>query len=644
MLRAVSGSVVVSSIQHVASTLSLGWFPPLILVWGSVALGLCLLLPRIRALLSPWPICIAAALGSQLVGIVTLVLATLGFVSPLALLALLVAPLLLCCWLTVKRGGIGGVSSSIGAWWQLPAPYRVMALMCGVYYPPMCVIASIPPSKHDGLWYQLLLPKRIAIEGLMRYHPTPVLLSLPQQSYSSSLVSLLTFGKPSAALAFGVLWSVVFVWCFWERARQQSVKRAAIGTTVLVCAFGNLVWWTSASSTVLAAFVSTFLVLWVVEREQLRSELGVWEYFGVLGTLGAALCVAKISFVAPVGLLLCAACHDEWRAAQSPRTLPAMLLSICIPLVLLYAPWLWWTYAATGNPFGIVLLSLFGSAVFDASRVHDFAEKARALNQFRLPWLEQQPAVLRPVAGVIGFLRDDLSLKQSHLCHLAFAFVGGPVALIRKRQWSVVIATVAGSFILGISVTHDLRFHSIVIYGFLLVAVLWCRPPRSVRLTQVFPSIVVALTLPTLAAGIYYSALFMPNAVGLQTDEAFLTRHTGMYTVADWCNANLPQTARLCLDVHAISRGFYFNRLALSPEHLTRQEVDDGFDVRTYMQRNALSYLVSTDAGHASTGRFVLTKRFDNCILEGLRSPGATPIAGTVYLYRLDAGAVPPSK
>lgn len=623
------------SIQHVASTLLRGWLPACLLVWGSVSLGLCLLPQRIRALRQPWPICIAAALGSQLVGIVTLVLGTRGLVSPPALLAFLIVPLGLCCWLALDR--IGGVLCSFRIWWQLPTTYRIMAVMCVGSYALMGVIASTPPSKHDDLWYHLVLAKRTVIEGEMRFYPSPFTLALPQQSYPSSLLSLLTFGQPSATLAFGVLWSLLFAWCFWERVRQLSPRRAAIGTTILVCAFGNLLWWTSASSSVLAAFVSTFFALWVVERDDLRSRLGIREYFGVAGALAAALCVAKISFLAPAGLLLCAACYDEWRRDRSLHTLLTVSLSIAIPMVLLYGPWLWWTYAATGNPFGIAALSLFGSTMFDRSRVHDMTEAVRQVNQFRLPWIDDQPVVLRPLAGIVGALGEDLSLKQTHLLHLAVAFVAGPLALIRRGQWAVLVAAVAGSFVLGIFVTHDLRFHSIVIYGFLLVAVLWYRPRRSITLARLVPVMTVALGIPTLAAGVYYSLSFMPNAVGLQTDEEFLGRYTGLYTAIQWCNANLPGTVRLCLDVHALPRAFYFNRLALAPEHLTKQEVADNFDLPAYMLRNGLSYLVSTNGDHASTGRFVLTKRFDNCILEGLRTPGARPVAGTIYVYRLAA-------
>lgn len=609
----------VSAIQHIASTFLRGWLPPLVLVWGSVALGLCVLPRRIRVLPSPWPVCIAAALGSQLVGLGSLVLATRGLVSPLALAILLIAPLLCCCGLAVTRRGADQVRSSVRVWWDLPPPYRIMLAMCAACYALMAVIASTPPSKHDDLWYHLVLAKRTVVEGVMRFHPSPFLLTAPQHSYSSSLVPLLTFGKPSAALALGVLWSLVFVWCFWERASRRSAKRAAIGTTILVCAFGNFVWWTSASSTVLAAFVSTFLLLWIVERESLRSGLRIAEYFGVLGTLSAALCVTKISFLPPVALLLGAAWYEELRSEPSLRTLLTAALWTGLPLVLLYAPWLWWSYSASGNPFGIALLSVFGSTVFDPSRLQAFLESARRATQLHAP---------REVLSVV---------LQTHLLHLAFVFVAGVLVFIRTRRWAVLFAALAGSVILALSVTHDLRFHSIVVYGFLLVAVIWYEPPRSIAVTRLLPSIVAGLTVPTLAAGAYYGASFMRNAAGLQTDAEFLTRYTGMYPVVEWCNANLPPAAGVCLDVHALPRLFHFDRLALSPEHLTTQEVADRFDLPAYMVRNGLSYLVSTNGDRAAGGRFVLTKRFDNCILEGLRSPGATPAVGTVYVYRLAA-------
>ena len=515
-----------------------------------------------------------------------------------------------------------------------------MMLMCVACYALMALIVSTPPSKHDDLWYQLIPAKRTVVEGVMRFYPSPFLVTVPQQSYSTSFVPLLTFGRPSAVLALGLLWSAVFVWCFWERARRRSARRAAVGTTILVCAFGNLVWWTSASSTVLAAFVSAFLVLWIVEREDLRSRLRAWEYFGVLGTLSAALCVAKIPFLVPVALLLCAALYDEVRAGASLRRLLPALLSTAVPLALLYAPWLWWSYAATGNPFGVVLSGVFGSTVFDPSLLDQILETARQENQFRLPWLDTQPVVLRPLAGMIGVIGEDLSLKQTHLLHLALAFVAGPVALLRRRQWPVLFTAVAGSLVLGTFVTHDLRFHSIVVYGFLLAAVLWYEPPAWRASTRLLPVLVVALTVPTLAAGAYYGVSFMRNAVGLQADGDFLRRHTGLYAVVEWCKVHLPPAARVCLDVRGLPRLFYFDRVAMAPEELTRQEVADGFDLRAYMSRNGLSYLVSTDGTHAGTGRFVLTKRFDNCLLEGLRRPGARPVTGTVYVYRLVADDV----
>jgi hypothetical protein len=627
----------VSGVPHIVSTLLLGWCPPLILVGGSIALGFCVLPQRLRALPSPWPICLAAALGSQLTGIVTLVLATRGLVGPRELLAFLVIPLLLCGGLAVRRTAIGAVSASVRAWWELTTAYRIMLLLCGACYGLMALVASTPPTKHDDLWYQLMLAKRTMVEGIMRFYPSPFMLAVPEQSYSSSLVPLLRFGQPSAALAFGLIWSVVFVWCFWERARRRSAKRAAIGTTILVCAFSNVVWWTSASSTAMAGLVATFFLLWIVERESLRASLRPWEYFGVLGVLAAALCVAKISFLPAVAFLLCAAAYDEIRSEGSVRSLLPAVLAIGIPMAMLYAPWLWWTYAATGNPFGIFMVGTFGSTVFDPSRVHDTLESARQLNQFHLPGIDSPSAALRPVAGVIGFLREDLTLKQTHLAHLALAFAGGPIALARRRQWAILCAALAGSLVLGALVTHDLRFHAIVIDGFLLVAVLWWEPPRWGAMTRVLPAAVVMLTLPTLAASAYYSASFIRNAVGSESDDDFLTRYSGMYEVAVWCNANLPPDARACIRVHGLPRAFYFNRLALAPEHLTKQELSDGLDLPAYMLRNGLSYLVSTDSYQASKAGFVLLKQFDDCVLEGLRSPGATPITGTVYVYRLSA-------
>ena len=623
-------------ISHVVSTFLLGWLPPLVLVCGSVALGLCVLPPRVRALPSPWPLCIAAALGSQLTGLALFVLAARGLTGPLALSALVIVPLLLCCWLAVTRYGRADVASSVRAWWDLSWPYRLMLLLCGASYALMTLIASTPPSKHDDLWYHLIPAKRIFVEGVMRFYATPFMLAAPQQSYAVSLVPLLTFGRPSATLAFGVLWSLLFAWCFWERARRRSAARGAIGTTILVCAFGNIVWWTSASSTALAAFVAAFLLLWMVERDSLRVHLRAWEYFGVLGTLSAALCVAKISFVPPVAILLCAAVYDETRSGSPMRTLVTACLSIGLPLALLYGPWLWWMYSATGNPFGIVLVSAFGSTVFDPSRLQHELELARQLNQFRLPGLDAQPAALRPLAGMIGFLGEDLSLKQTHLAHLALAFAGGPIALVKRRQWAILVAALAGSLLLGVTVTHDLRFHSIVIYGFLLVAVVWWDPPRWPSMARSLPLVMAVVTLPTLAAGAYYSLSFVRNAAGLQTDDEFLTRYSPMHAVADWCNATLPRTARLCLDVHGTPRPFYFDRIMLSPDHLTKQEVSEGLDLRAYMLRNGLSYLVSTDGTHATRPGFVLTKRFDDCVLEALRSPGAQPMRGTVYVYRLE--------
>ena len=122
-------------------------------------------------------------------------------------------------------------------------------------------------------------------------------------------------------------------------------------------------------------------------------------------------------------------------------------------------------------------------------------------------------------------------------------------------------------------------------YGLLLAGVI-SSPARWIgpRLVTLSPYLVLVAAVPTLAITAYYAEMFCPGALGLESREDFLAEHTSLYRVYEWCNRETPKDARFCVTWLGLSRLFYLDRIAMTPEGLTKIETAPGANLFSYME------------------------------------------------------------
>jgi hypothetical protein len=503
-----------------------------------------------------------------------------------------------------------------------------LILLCVLFVVLLAGIATAPPSKHDDLHYHLLIPHRGLIEGHWSWYATPYLQAAPHVAYQSLLAPLLAIGLPASAGIFSLLWGLVLVLLVVERARRISSARAVLAAGILLVGLANAVWWVAPNPTSVSALWSSLLFLWLFDRDELCApgRLSPAEYGIGAALLAGALFLTKVSFLLPAGLALLVVLVGV-RPTSIVRSVGVMMVVVALTV----GPWLYCCGRGTGNPLGFASAGLFGDGVFDRERLQAELVFSRMKNQYG------EPGVFSPLWGVVGWGGEVLRLRDVNLLQPVLALGLGIPVLVCCRRWGLLAAVLVSSLCLAWAVPHDSRFHLFSLNGLFLAAILgtpsgWITPLRL----RLAPILTLLVCLPSVAVTGWYSTLFWPAAVGLQSREDFLRTRTGLYEVWQWCARETPADARFCIALGRLPRLFYLPRLALSPEGLTKAENADKSDLVSYMKRTRLRYLVSEHDQRDVPG-LVLVREFRGVIVEAFRTPAraATPRRGTVWLYQL---------
>lgn len=618
----------------------LAWIAATLFLFLIVAAGAAVAPTRWLRLPTPWPAVIAFLLGWQLVSILVFVASLAHLISSTGLVTTVVAPLILLTALSWKTEKLHQALrfSPITDLTKCDLFYKALIAISGVFMLITGLIASAPPTKHDDIQYHLLVGHRALQEGAFVIHPSPFLTTPPHMVYEAIYTVLLALAPATSVDVFSYLISLLFVILVFERTKQISLQRAILMSTMLVVALANAVWWVSASAAPASALFGAFLVLWLFEENEFRELKKILPLDSVIVTslLASALCMTKLPFLAPAGLAIAIAI---WRQAFNPKC----VLAATTVLVLTYGPWVAASYAYTGSPLGFS--TALGSRIFDKSHTETVVSEMRSMNQADMAAVLAQSNAdcntkrpitpLTPLWGVLLWLKETLWFRQVNLLHPLVAFGLGTATLIYLRRWDMLIWMYGSAYLLGLLVHHDLRYHSVELYGLPLIAGIYS-PSRFYpeKLRKLAPAILAVVSLPCLAGLLWYSTVFLPVVLGFQSKDEFLLQHTAVYNVWQWANVNTPKNSRFCIMLSGLPRLFYLERFALQPEQMTKTEVSERFSLVKYMSENQLNFVVTKR--ELVDLNFTLVKRFDKVNLEAWRQPKQPPIVGTVYIYKFD--------
>jgi len=403
-------------------------------------------------------------------------------------------------------------------------------------------VALAPSSKIDDVFYHMIVPKRIAAEGTMKFYRLPIEAAIvPQMQYQISLSPAYALGAPEAgnvlSLSYSIILGLFIVGFIQEATRSDSL--ALLGGLGCVVGAYHTVWHTTEGPTAigdLALVVAACGVLW---PQQLLRRTTPLRY-GVLVTTAASLAAStKISLIPLcliVSLLAAWRCHRHGDASSRQPIRMGVLL---LPWILMHLPLMAWTYRESGSFWGPVMANVIRPSIFPA-------EILRILDQTR-------------IINQVKFL-SNLRFAAAQLSPLIFVGIGLIVWTTFRgcRTAAIVLSLlIFQAILIWWKLPYDFRFLGGLLYIPLIAVALSLarrktRELHSANLTAVAERtvdlrnwIAVTTVLPWLLFQMYYASPFAEAVVGISTRTQFRNRFVALSQDYDVLNRILPDDAVL---------------------------------------------------------------------------------------------------
>lgn len=494
-----------------------------------------------------------------------------------------------------RVGVVGGLAIGRNEMWgfALVIPAAVLILL-----------AMGPATKADEIYYHMLLPARVLVDGELQFYRMPVEAApLPQMLYQLSLTPLHALGRPNAGNVVSVCFYLHFVGLVWLWMRREGLTSmvATAATLPLLVGLHGAVWYTTSGGhavgdTALAAAVA--LYPWVWKEPQ--------RYGARLNLLLVAAVGAKVSVLPVVGLLglgylirlLITTGRDGWARGLGAGLWPWLL----------WVPILGLTWRWSGSPLGPFGAGSLGPSVYDVEWLRALLERIRLENQY--PWL--QAAKL-----VVGYYPALLLLGT-----------GFSVLLVRRGAvWGWLAFTLGVQLVaIALLLPRDLRFLGGLHLGLYVLALPAMGRWAVNALTQLLPgrsarwavgAAWAMLVLPWFGLLGFYSIRLLPAAVSGEAAQRQVEAFTPLYQ--DWqaLDAVLPEKAYLLAEEFRLS-AFYAPR----PVFIHRSDLPhDGLPVYRLLR------------GEEASARAAEAEYFNpQAVMQAFRTPGRPPVRGPLAI------------
>lgn len=470
----------------------LTWFAGL---WG---LGRILCIATGLRLPSPWAGVVATLLGIQLVSLIVQVLGMAGFASRPALTTIwgMVTALgLVSALLFARRRRIQWGEPS----WLLMAPLAivVLAAVSGL------LVAVAPSTKIDEIYYHMLLPSRIVLDGELHFYRAPWIAAVwPQMVYEISSTPLHAIGFPDApnvtSWGLGIL-LLGFAWRF-VRAHGAPPVLAAILLGALCVGLYSTVWYGNAGAHAMGDLAMVAAIASFADRQRLIAAIGHARLGAMVSLLLVCAATSKISLLPVCTIMVGLNAWLSFRAGTQREVLRA-LAAVMLPWLVFYVPIMVWTWVQSGSPFGPMMAGVFGPSLYEVEKIQAALRHARDGFQPTMSGFLFSTGVNYSPLIWLGLLGLVISAGLSRSLRLCFA-------ALFMLQCGLIF------FLLP----HDVRFLGGLHFGFLVVAVAFSRGEiRRLFEDARIPSIACALCLlPWLAAQLYYAQSFFLVSTGLE--------------------------------------------------------------------------------------------------------------------------------
>jgi hypothetical protein len=484
-------------------------------------------------------------------------------------------------------------------------------------------LAPVTDNDYDALVYHLTIPKLYLRHGGIHFLPWLTHSNFPFGMEMLYLLGLLLRDETLAKLfhlGFGWL-TALAIYAFgrrWWSGRAGALGAAAFAAVPLVA------WEMTVAYNELAFALYAFLTVYALARWYERREPG-WLWVGAvtcglaLGTKMLALAVVGFGALVVVGAVVAELrpphppSPSPWRHGEgAPSTRPAgqskagvravvYVLGFAAVALLVAGPWYVKTYLWTGNPVYPFFYEVFGGRYWTAARAAEYSAAQQAfglgggpLRLLALPWnLTMQPQAFFDQPEALRIFNVLVTVFGPLL--LAFVpvlLLAGPVGRPgRLALWFALLYTA-----LWFAMSQNGRYLLPILPGLCAGAGLAAARLMARRgVTRVAASGAYAVALgASLLTSMVLTAPTARAAVGLEPRREYLARVSPVYGIAEWVNANTPETARIMV-LGDEPRMFYLDRDFLLGNHadiFTSEELNNTDAFLAALRRMKVTHLL----------------------------------------------------
>jgi len=483
-------------------------------------------------------------------------------------------------------------------------------------------VALAPSSKIDELFYDMLIPKRIAADGALNYYRLPIEAAIvPQTQFQISLSSAYALGAPEAGNLLSLSYSIVlglFIIGFIQDATGSS-SLALLGG--LGCAAGAYptIWHTTEGASAigeLALLVSLCGVLW---PRKLIETAGPIAYGFLVVTAASLAASTKISLWPLCAVISLLACWQIYRGKYGLK-MPAIIGAPLLPWLVMQLPLMVWTFHQSGSFWGPVMANVLRPSIFPPEMLA-VLESMRRVNQtniflnLRYAAVELSPLIF---AGAGLLVLNALRLRGRDKTALILGLLLCQIALI------------------GWLLPYDFRFLGGLLYLPLIASMLMMKntqdnglgPPLSPfgqRVVGLRNWIAVLCIVPWLAFQMYFARPFARQTLGLEGRGQFLERFVPLTRDFEVLDRTLPSDAVLYVGYGRIANFYAPRPVVLTPLDLRQSHS---------IYRLALKDLPDTEAFEPGSVLNCDQPVYENdqAVVEAYRQPGRANKIGKVIV------------
>ncbi len=494
-------------------------------------------------------------------------------------------------------------------------------------------VALAPSSKIDEIFYHMLVPKRIAADGMMKFYRLPIEAAIvPQMQFQISLSPAYALGAPEAGNVLSLGYSIVlglFIMGFLRNATGNESLALLGGLGCVVGVYQTVLHTTEGAAAIgeLALVVAVCGILW---PRSLLSTLKPLQYGLLIVTAASLAATTKISLsplCTVISLLAVWRTYREERSVGSERMRTGIVL---LPWVLMHFPLMIWTFRESGSFWGPVMANVFRPSIFPEAMLN-ILDQMRVVNQRGLLTNMRFAAVeLSPLMFVgLGFV-------------LWRAVRGG-----REAALILSLLVFQGGLILWL-LPYDFRFLGGLLYMPLIAAVLMLAssrtdPSQPVSLTSLGKRVVglrnwIALiaAVPWLMFQIYYARPFVEVALGITTRNQFRERYVALTQDYEVLNRILPPDAVLYVANGRVSLFDAPRPVVLTPLDLRQRTSIYRLTLKDLPEKETLDATSILNCDHITYSNSV-------AVVETYRIPGHHAKIGTVTVRSCKFEATTPS-